>query len=141
MKTKTKTKSKKKNVRMTTILSLCLAVVLLFEGWLMGSAGNSDWSNSFSVLDLSSDFQSVGSDLGALFDPLMVQIKNIETFYQLSATEMINLLRNDWQEDFMIFPNGVYAFYMEASDQLALLLDFSGSQAWPSRVAGVSITK
>lgn len=152
MKTKTKKKNKvaktttKKVVRSQKFESHYLAIVLiaflLLEGILISSASTVDWQKGFAVLDVSQSITQATSDLAVVLTPVTETINNVDTFYQLAATEMTSLLdlsdNNPTIELVQIF-DGVAAFYEQAATEMIALLDMSTATSWPS-VAGASVS-
>lgn len=148
MKAKTKTEKTKsvRNVKSQEkhypayYLAALLAGVLLLEGLLLGAATPQAWQNGLEVLDVSVGFNLVVSDTFTIVEPLLVQMDNVTTFYQMAATEMMVLLDVS-EQDPLVFPKTVFRFYEVASIEMEKMLDFSNEFAYFPQVAGASISR
>ncbi len=150
MKTKTKkittsktVTQKKKSVEYPAhYLAIILAVVLIAEGIIMGSAQTGDWAEALQIMDASAAVTQTVAALSATAQPGIDLISDINQFYQIAATEMTTLLDvSDSAGDFNLIFAGVDEFYQQASIQMAYLFDFSSMAKLQPHVAGISIIK
>lgn len=152
MKSKTKTKLKtNKNPRTRRqkvkaypahYLAIVLAVILLFEGWLFGSSTASDWQNAIVILDVSEQVNETQSDLIEFFQPMFQTAEDVNQFYQLSATTMIELVdlsSSGFGSEVEFVYDGVSNFYALASEQMAIVLDVSETPVLHGGVAGITL--
>jgi hypothetical protein len=149
---KSKQKTKTKIIRKTKrakhypahYLAIVLVGVLILEGVLFSTTTNTDWQKAVTVLDVSKAVIQTQQNMSVMFQPMVDVVVTINQFYQVSASEMTQLLdlsgSHPGSEVAFIY-NGVSDFYQQASTQMALLLDQSANSTWPARVAGVSIEK
>ncbi|OGE73700.1 MAG: hypothetical protein A3I07_02005 [Candidatus Doudnabacteria bacterium RIFCSPLOWO2_02_FULL_42_9] len=124
---KSKSKSKKPKQYEPQYLLIILAVVLLLEGFLMGSAEIADWQSGLSMLDMSSAISEAVTDTIVVMQPVVDAIKTIDTFYQESATAMTELLSLPENPFDQILQLTEYtnSFYESAAEELTTLLDLS----------------
>jgi hypothetical protein len=141
MKSKTKaTKRRGEQQYPAYLIAVILSAMLLLEGFLLGVATPGAWEKGLEVLDISSAVQAVASDVAVVVEPLMEQYDNVNTFYQMAATEMMVMLDVSDTDPFAFF-RGVNEFYRLASIEMAELLDFSDDLAALPQVAGASISR
>jgi hypothetical protein len=122
-------------------LFVAIALLLLIEAGFM-SATPDTIQTSTQILDMSSAVKEVGTDLVAVTQPMIDTVTDINQFYQLATTAMMQVLDLsdlDPTQSLSFITDGVNSFYDQASTQMAEVLDLSNSQSWPARVAGVSI--
>lgn len=140
---KNKKTSKSKRKKDSNYMAIILASVILVEGLLLGASASASSESAVKVLDLSSAYHATAGDLETVFMPFMDQFKNVEAFYNLAATEMINLLDTN-ESDIFLFPKGVFEFYRLASLEMEEMLDVTRTALWANgsgEVAGASVFK
>src|SRR3989338_2596434 len=150
MKTKRKTKRNKKHPANASasagkypawVLAVLLASVLLLEGALFTMPASADWTEAAQLLNASDQISGLRITDYALFQPVADVIVGVNVFYITAADQMFYLLEGEVFPEAGEVVSAVGEFYAAATVEMANLLDMSGSEAWPSRVAGVSISK
>ena len=140
------TKTKKINQKRTKqypvyYLAVIIAILLIVEGIVFGSAGPKDWHSAVQLLDISQGVRETQQDLAATFQPMADLAADVDEFYRLATVEMMSFLDlSESYEDATILFVGIDEFYRRASIEMAKLLDVSGAVQMSS-VAGISITK
>lgn len=124
-------------------LAIILVVFLLLEGYFVSSTQLADWQKGMRVLDISTAVTQTTTDISLVMQPVTDAVKGVDQFYQLSATAMIELFDMSQEgpgSQIGFVTDSVYEFYQQASIETASLLDVSSVSAWPSQVAGVSVS-
>ncbi len=106
-------------------LVMILVIIVFFEGAMFGVAGAQDIKSGLAIMDMSQSFLRTQKDLASLAQPLVDTVASVNTFYEMSAHEVINLLQNNIVEGTISAVQDVQEFYRAASNQLAAVLDFS----------------
>lgn len=129
-KTKKAAKSSKSRVKKypAEFLAIILLLLLLGEGLLFSITTPADWLSSTEILNVSSGVEEVHQNLTTTLQPVFELVDGISQFYQLSATQMMQLLdlssSGMGSEVGMIY-DGVTEFYQQSGTQMAYLLDNS----------------
>ncbi len=140
MKKRNKNKKSKPGNYSAIYLGVILAFVLLLEGFLMGVATAGDWQRGLEVLDVSHEVKVVAADVFALAEPFFMIYDDVNSFYQLAATETMALFDVSEQDPFAFF-RGVNNFYKLASAEMEQVLDFSNQFGSLGEVAGAYISR
>lgn len=137
---KNKKRSSRKKYRNIDFLDVSFVVLVLVSAFAMGSAPE-DWKiATYETLNLSDSMSATAEGLVTMSSPLIQVVEDVNTFYQMAATEMMTLLdMSDTQGEIQFFMSGVNEFYRLASLEMEELLDFSDTQAWPGKVAGMRV--
>lgn len=125
-------------------LAIVLAVVLILEGALFNITSTADWQKASTILDMSIAVAQTSQDLIATFEPMIEVAQGVNQFYQLAATQMMELLDlsdSRFGSEVTLVYMGVANFYWQAASQMEGLLDESSIASWPATVAGVSISR
>lgn len=125
-------------------LAVILALALVLEGVLFGITTGPDWRDAIQIIDVSSGVTEVSNNLSTTFQPIADVFSDVNQFYQLSATEMtevLDLSNSNIGSELELVYNGVSEFYQQASSQMASVLDISSVKSWSGQVAGVSISR
>ena len=107
-KTKTKNKSKKPASKRIArqknyeahYLALVLIGLLLVEGYLGTTTSLSDWQQGVAVLDMSQAVAQTSSDLAVVFQPVTNTIDGVNQFYAIAANEMAQVLDLSGSDNF-----------------------------------------
>jgi hypothetical protein len=140
-----KTKRKKQNSKNgksypALYLAVALSAILLLEGFLLGAATPGAWQQGLQVLDISSHVDVAMSDMVVVVEPFFQMYSDVNTFYQMAATELIAML-DFGEQDYFAFFRGVGEFYELASIEMENMLDLSDQFVGMGQVAGASISR
>jgi hypothetical protein len=73
-------------------LAIVLIAFLLLEGCLISATNTSDWQKGLQVLDVSGAVSQTFSDATLVFQPVTMAADNINQFYVLASDQMAQLL-------------------------------------------------
>ena len=125
-------------------LAIVLAIALILEGIVFGTATSADWQNAATILDVSSAVTTTAHDMSVTFQPLTELMGNIDEFYELATVEMEQILDlSDSQigSEMTMAYYGISDFYKLATDQMMAVMDVSNSPLLQGSVAGISIQR
>ncbi len=144
IKSKSITKKQKAQNYSAHTLAIVLAVALILEGIVFGTATSADWQNAATILDVSSAVTTTAHDVSVTFQPLTELMGDIDEFYALAAIEMEQILDlSDSQigSEMTMAYYGIGDFYKLATDQMMAVMDVSNSPLLQGSVAGMSIQR
>lgn len=144
LKSKPKVKKTKTQKYSAHTLAIVLAMVLILEGIIFGTATAADWQKATTVLDVSGGVTEMVHSMSVTFEPLTDLVGDINQFYSMAATQMAEVLDisgSQMGSDIGYVYYGVNDFYQQAADQMMAFLDISNNSLLHGSVAGISIQR